>query len=146
VETKTLIHLAKELGISPDYLLRPREDLSKWQIPFLWDKLYPTMESFVAAIGQKQPTALARLLQVLGFHDAIYIVGPSIVTEFHHYKKYIKPARRKQLENLWPLYASRNLKQELIDKSLEYEKNTSASQATHTITQSVRDQKVFSKR
>lgn len=108
VETKTLIRLAEGLGISPDYLLRPRENLSRWQTPFLWDGLYPSMESFVAAIGQNRLPALARLVQVLGFREAVCVVGQSAITEFHQYKKYIKPARRKQLESLWPLYASPN--------------------------------------
>lgn len=107
VEIKTLMNLATALKVKPDYFLTPSPDLSGLTTSFLWDYLYPNMESFVEALSQYQWPAVARLVQVVGFHDAKKISGEKIFSDFPKYAKYIKPARRKQLEILWPLYTSK---------------------------------------
>lgn len=107
VESKTLLNLAKALGVSPSIFFEERETLAPLEFRFLWDHLYPNMESFVQALVQKRLPALARLVQVLGFHSSQAVIGKKVVPLFEKYKKYIKPVRRKELEVLWPLYASR---------------------------------------
>lgn len=104
VETKTLLHLASRLGISPDLFLQKRENLSIFKTLFLWDFLYPDMETFIVALSQNRLSALARLVQALGFRQARFVVGAKAVKLFPRYSRYLKPARRKQLEILWPLY------------------------------------------
>ncbi len=106
VESKTLLNLAKALRVEASLFLEKREDLSLWETRFLWDRLYPNMESFVRALAQNRLPAMARLVQVLGFHASRAITGRKAVTLFESYKKYIKPVRRKELEVLWPLYIS----------------------------------------
>ena len=106
VETNTLLKLAKSLHVDPGLFLSPPILWDETQARFLWDALYPDMESFVSAINQARPQALARLVQVLGFHESLLIAGKKTVTLFEKYKKYLKPARRKELETLWPIYAS----------------------------------------
>lgn len=105
VETATLMQLAQSLSITPDYFLQKKMRLDPYETQFLWDALYPDMESFCLALVQNQMPALARLVQILGFHEAGSVVGNRVLTEFVRYKKYIKPIRRKQLEILWPIYS-----------------------------------------
>lgn len=104
VETRTLLRLAQGLNIPPEFLVMKIPDLSNLETRFLWDRLYPNMDSFVAALGKNQLPALARLVQVAGLYETKKIAGAAAMTLFPRYKKHIKPARRKILEALWPLY------------------------------------------
>ena len=104
IETKTLKQLAEGLGVSPDQLLKPDAGLDSLQTRFLWDKLYPNMELFAKALSRNQKQALARLVQIVGFHQAMQIAGKKIIRLFPEYKKFIHPVRCRQLELLWPLY------------------------------------------
>lgn len=106
VESKTLGQLKQTLNVSPDLLMEVHTDLAAFQTRFLWDHLYPDMEAFVEGVIRKQLPALARLVEVLGFHEAGKIVGAVVFRRFSQYKKFIKPVRRKELEPLWPLYHS----------------------------------------
>ncbi len=107
VESRTLFQLASGLGVSAESLIKPAANLAPYQTEFLWDRLYPSMESFVQALIQNRPPALARLVQQIGFQDASRVVGKKVIPIFDRYKKFIHPLRRKQLEVLWPLYASK---------------------------------------
>ena len=106
VETKTLFHLAESFGISPAEFVQPISSLSAYKTLFLWDQLYPSMESFIAELRENRLPAIARLVQVLGFHQASRVLGTKILKWFPRYKKFIKPKRRAELEILWPLYHS----------------------------------------
>ena len=104
VETKTIIQLAEHLHLSPEIFLQKRVNLDRMSHRFLWDSLYPDMESFIEALSKHELPALARLVQVLGFREAKDVVGKSVLELFPKYKRFIKPMRRKELETLWPLY------------------------------------------
>lgn len=104
VETGTLKKLAASLGVTPDRFLQPCPPLKPYHTLFLWDVLYPDMESFAKAITENRVPALARLTQVLGFHSARQAAGKKVIALFPRYKNHIKPARRKQLETVWELY------------------------------------------
>lgn len=107
VETKTLMQLSKSLQIEPQLLLQERANLEEFATCYLWDTLYPNMEAFIHAVAIKSPQAIARLVQVHGFWRSAKIAGKKSVQNFHDYKKYIKPVRKKELEVLWPLYQSK---------------------------------------
>ncbi len=104
VETKTIIKLAEHLRLPPEIFLKKRVNLDRMSYRFLWDSLYPDMESFVEALSKHELPALARLVQVLGFKEAKDILGKNILELFPRYKRFIKPMRKKELEILWPLY------------------------------------------
>jgi transcriptional regulator with XRE-family HTH domain len=104
VESTTLARLAENLHMPIAQLLTPLPPLAPYRTTFLWDALYPSMERFLWALQHKRPEALARLVQVLGFFAATRIVGRCIVAQFSQYKRFIKPARRRELETLWTLY------------------------------------------
>lgn len=106
VETNSILHLSENLKISPEYFFKKLPTLQAQHTTFLWDTLYPDMPHFIFALIQKRPEAMARLVQVLGLHEAKCILGKDVLTKFQKYKKFIKPVRRKQLEVLWPLYNS----------------------------------------
>lgn len=106
VESLTLRRLALNLNLEPAFFLQKSPDLTPLQTQFLWDALYPDMDRFVRAINADEPPALARLVQVLGFHSATCIAGRRIIKKFPNYKYFIKPVRRRHLEILWPLYHS----------------------------------------
>jgi len=106
VETKTIFELAGALKLPPDLFLKKRENLSAYETEFLWDRLYPDMEHFLKAVAEGRLPALARLVQVLGFHQAKIVAGKKSVTLFDKYKKYIHPTRRHALEAVWQLYAN----------------------------------------
>lgn len=108
IETNSLIKLAAALGVSPHELLKESTDLSALAPRFLWDSLYPSMEEFLYAVSRRRLPALARLIQVLGFRDSVKIAGKEIISLFPRYKNLIKPARRKNLEVIWPIYASKS--------------------------------------
>lgn len=104
IETNTLRQLAMRLKVPTEYFIKPLSNLDLNHTQFLWDGLYPDMESFGVALVQKRPQALARLVQVLGFREASFIVGRRATDQFDTYKRFIKPNRRKELETVWPLY------------------------------------------
>ncbi|MBI4124752.1 MAG: helix-turn-helix transcriptional regulator [Deltaproteobacteria bacterium] len=106
VESKTFRQLQQALNISPYFLMGVPMDFASFQTRFLWDRLYPDREAFVEGIFKKQEPALARLVEVLGFHEAGAIAGDVVLKKFPQYKKRIKPIRRRELEPLWPLYHS----------------------------------------
>ncbi len=106
IETNTLRQLAHGLHIPENLLLQKPSDLSDLTTQFLWDHIYPNMESFLRAITHAELPALGRLVQILGFHQASQVAGHKVIRLFAQYKKYLKPARQKQLETLWSLYSN----------------------------------------
>ena len=106
METRTLLALATGLEMSPEFLLKEVPGLEPFEVRFLWDRFYPSMEDFVQALVQGRPPAVARLVEVVGFRAAMRVVGKRVVRGFARYKRFIKPVRRRELEILWPLYNS----------------------------------------
>jgi len=105
VESQTLKKLAEVFKVSPDFLMQEREDLRHFQNRYLWDALYASMEDFLQALREQRPPALARLVQVSGLRDSMVLLGKRVIlNRFPFYKQFIHPARRRQLEVLWPLY------------------------------------------
>lgn len=107
VETTTLRQMADTLGVAISYFLEPLQSVDHLHIQFLWDALYPSMEDFFSALIRKEPEALARLAQVVGLYNATAIAGDAVLHQFPHYKRFIHPTRRQQLELVWPLYRSK---------------------------------------
>lgn len=107
VETGTLKRLSEVLGISPGILLRKPQALSVYATRFLWDALYPSMEAFLCALAERRLPALARLVQQLGLADARRVAGIAVWKKFPTYKCFLHPMRRRELELIWPLYASK---------------------------------------
>lgn len=106
VETRTLLRLSQNLCMPPEFFFADLPDLEAELALFLWDHLYPDMTAFVSALVKGEMQALARLVQVLGFHESKNIFGEKIIRNFPKYKKYLHPVRCKQFEAIWDCYKS----------------------------------------
>lgn len=106
VQTKHLMSIAKALDISPDSLLRPlpllcdEQSLQRETARLLWDKLYPDLMSLLVAVLERQPQALARVVQIYGLYSSAKLFGERVWRDFSKYKQFIHPVRRKELESV----------------------------------------------
>lgn len=107
IQTKHLMSIAKALSIPPATLLRPLpllcddQRLQSETTRLLWDKLYPDLTSLLVAALDRQPQALARIVQVYGLFASAKLFGKRIWRNFDQYKPFIHPVRRRELECLW---------------------------------------------
>lgn len=83
-------------------IVSPRER-KQLEAEFLWDRLYPSLEEFAIAIVRSEPSALARLVQIVGLFDAAKIAGKSVWKRFPRFKSRIHPKRAEQCEIVWSL-------------------------------------------
>jgi hypothetical protein len=67
---------------------------------FLWDGLYSDLVDFAIALNRHETEAIARLVQVHGLFAAERIIGRVAWQRFPEYKRFIHPARRRELEIL----------------------------------------------
>lgn len=109
VRSSHLRSLAENLDVSADELLKPFPLLAdpkkkrEMETLFLWDRLYPSLIEFCLAILRHDDAALARLVETQGLFRAARIAGPMVWKRFENYKSRIRPARRRELEELWRL-------------------------------------------
>lgn len=107
IQTKHLLSIAKALGIQPGALLRSlpllcdEQRLKGETAKLLWDRLYPDLTSLLVAGLERQPQALARVVQVYGLFASAKLFGGRVWRDFDTYKQFIHPVRRKELECLW---------------------------------------------
>jgi len=100
-------NLARVLGTSVEQLSQPlpilgdSNEREKWESEFLWDSLYPDLETFIAGLIRGQRPALARLVQVVGLYEGEKIAGKQVWRKFFAYKSLIHPTYRKQAEIIW---------------------------------------------
>lgn len=104
IRSRHLFALANVLGVSVDTLAAPLpafgSDHRALRTTYLWDRLYPDLDNFAIAVGRRELPAIARLVQVSGLYVAERVVGRSVWKVFSSYKRFIHPARRRQLEGL----------------------------------------------
>ena len=107
--SKHLQNLAQSLGVSVETLSQPLpilddpKSVQEWETEFLWDRLYPNLESFISGLLRGQRAALARLVQVHGLYQSEKIVGKQVWQKFPWYKDLIHPSHRHSLEILWKI-------------------------------------------
>jgi transcriptional regulator with XRE-family HTH domain len=112
VRSTHLKQLAQGLGVPAETLLAElpgltpseRQDL---ETELLWDHLYADLDSFLLDLIKEDVRALARLVETFGLYHSEKLVGTSVWTRFPEYKRFIAPARRRGLENLWRWRSSR---------------------------------------
>jgi len=107
IKTKNLIRLADNLSVDlRDILMSVKisedtEYMRQMKACLLWDRLYPSLESFLIDVSRGKNVALARLVQVFGLYESSRIAGKKIWKNFNRFKKYINPVRRRECENIW---------------------------------------------
>jgi len=105
-----LSRLCGGLGISSEALMReiPRlEPDLECQANFLWDKLYPDLDSFAIALSTGDLRAIGRLVQVWGLYRSAKVMGSVVWRKFESYAKFIAPPQRKKCAYLWALHKNR---------------------------------------
>ena len=101
--------LSRALGVSMDELSMPLpclqspEERAALSAGLLWDRLYPDVGSFAAALVRGEERAVARLVEVYGLFLSARMLGRAVWVRFAQYKKYLPPVLRRQLEELWTL-------------------------------------------
>ncbi|MCC6954411.1 MAG: helix-turn-helix domain-containing protein [Deltaproteobacteria bacterium] len=88
--------------LEQDDIVSPRER-KQLEAEYLWDRLYPSLEEFAIAIVRSEPSALARLVQIVGLFDAAKIAGKNVWKRFPRFKSRIHPKRAEQCEIVWSL-------------------------------------------
>ncbi len=104
VRGEHLLLVSRVLGVSVEELVRPLpaqgDEGEVERVALLWDALYPDLVEFAIAAGRFEPKAVGRLVEVFGLYAAARILGASVWNEFDDFKRFIHPARRRQLEML----------------------------------------------
>ena len=109
VRASHLQKLSQALGVSMEELSLPLpclespEERSSLGAGLLWDRLYPDVGSFAAALVRGEWRAVARLVEIYGLFLSARMLGRSVWVRFPEYKKRLPPVRRRQLEELWAL-------------------------------------------
>lgn len=101
VRSEHLVRLCRELGIGLDDLVAPLPEAGEMETSLLWDRLYPDVPALIAAAADGEPRALARVVQIHGVLVSTRLFGRKVLDDFHRYKRYIHPARRRECERVW---------------------------------------------
>ena len=83
------------------------EPVGAWQAQFLWDRLYPDLESYTLALSTGDLRAIGHLVQVWGLYRSAKVLGNVVWREFEKYAKYIPPPQRRKCECIWALHENR---------------------------------------
>ncbi|MBN2492170.1 MAG: helix-turn-helix transcriptional regulator [Planctomycetes bacterium] len=97
--------LSRALGVNAEDLERPlpcfdTDEHNRLHARYLWDRLYPDLDDFAIGLNHLEPRAVARLVEVDGLYAAARILGEAAWDRFTSYKRFLPPARRRQLETL----------------------------------------------
>jgi transcriptional regulator with XRE-family HTH domain len=106
LKSRHLLRVSEVLGVPVEDLVRPLpcfepETHERLRATLLWDRLYPDLDDFALALRASEPRAVGRLVEVYGLYAAERTLGPSVWHDFPSYKRFIHPARRRDLETLW---------------------------------------------
>ncbi len=104
VRGEHLLAVSRVLEVPVEELVRPLPALGDEgeavRVALLWDALYPDLIGFAIAVGRFEPKAVGRLVEVFGMYAAARILGASVWKRFDDFKRFLHPARRRQLETL----------------------------------------------
>jgi transcriptional regulator with XRE-family HTH domain len=106
LHSRHLLRVSEVLGVPVEDLVKPLpcfepEIHERLRATLLWDRLYPDLDDFAVALMASDPRAVGRLVEVYGLYAAEKTIGASVWRDFPLYKKFIHPARRRDLETLW---------------------------------------------
>jgi len=104
VRGEHLLLVSRVLEVPVEDLVRPLPALddegAAERVALLWDALYPDLVDFAIAAGRFEPKAVGRLVEVFGLYATARMLGASVWKRFDEFKRFIHPARRRQLETL----------------------------------------------
>lgn len=105
-----LLNLSAGLGISPAELLQPLPGLEglaeerRLYAEFCWDRCYPDIYRFLAALAEAQPRAVARLIESRGIYEAATVVGVRVWRMYPTLRQRLPTARRAVVDTVWKIH------------------------------------------
>ena len=105
-----LLNLSAGLGIAPAELLQPLPGLEgpdeerRLYAEFCWDRSYPDVYRFLAALAEAQPRAVARLIESRGIYEAAAVVGVRVWRMYPALRQRLPAARRAVVDTVWKIH------------------------------------------
>ncbi len=111
LQSRHLVRLGEVLGVPVEDLVKPLpwfepETRDTLRATLLWDRLYPDLDDFAVALTSSDPRAIGRFVEVYGLYAAEKTLGEWVWRDFPTFKRFIHPARRRELETLWAWHES----------------------------------------
>lgn len=106
VHAATLMKLCAALAIDPAELLKPLPGISdagavrRLEAEFCWDRAYPDVYRFLAALADAQPRAVARFIESRGIHEAASAVGQRVWSDYAALRQLLPPIRRAEVDTI----------------------------------------------
>ena len=110
VHVATLMRLSASLAIDPAELLEPLPGMddpvavSRLATEFCWDRAYPDIYRFLAALADAEPRATARFIESRGIYEAASVLGQRIWDDYAGLRPLLPPVRRAELDTVWRIH------------------------------------------
>ena len=110
VHVANLLNLSAGLGIAPAELLQPLPGLAspaeerRLYAEFCWDRSFPDVYRFLAALAAGQARAVARLIESRGIYQAAAVLGPQVWDAYPDLRSRLPAARRTVVDAVWKIH------------------------------------------
>ena len=110
VHVATLLNLSVGLGIPPAELLKPLPGLQepaegrRLYAEFCWDRSFPDIYRFLAALTARQPRAVARLIESRGIFETAAVLGAQVWQMYPQLRSRLPVARRTVVDAVWKIH------------------------------------------
>ncbi len=110
VHVANLLNLSAGLGIAPAELLQPLPGLAspaeerRLYAEFCWDRSFPDVYRFLAALATGQARAVARLIESRGIYEAAVVLGPQVWDAYPDLRSRLPAARRTVVDAVWKIH------------------------------------------
>lgn len=98
--------LSASLAIDPAEFLKPLPGMAdddavrRLEAEFCWDRAYPDVYRFLAALADAEPRAVARFIESRGIHEAASVVGPRVWSDYADLRRLLPPVRRAEVDTI----------------------------------------------
>lgn len=105
-----VLKLSAGLGIAPAELLQPLPGLGspaeerRLYAEFCWDRTFPDIYRFLAALATGWPRAVARLIESRGIYEAATVLGAQVWDTYPDVRPRLPPARRTVVDAVWKIH------------------------------------------
>ena len=110
VHVATLLKLSDSLEIDPAELLKPLAGMDdpaavrRLTVEFCWDRAYPDIYRFLAALADAEPRATARFVESRGIYAAAAVLGHRMWDDYAGLRTLLPPVRRAEVDTVWRIH------------------------------------------
>ena len=110
VHVANLLNLGAGLGIAPADFLQPLPGLEspaeerRLYAEFCWDRSFPDLYHFLAALAAGLPRAVARLIESRGIYEAAAVLGTQVWDTYPDLRPRLPAARRTVVDAVWKIH------------------------------------------